>query len=266
MKKLLKELNRVKNKYKNIKSNTSLNKRIKGRLEFKKHNEKIYYYRVVKDELQNKYIKKYIKVKDIELVRKLAQKTYDEDVYKLSDNFLESINRFINDCKKYNIEKYHKKLNPNRRKIIEPVMLSKDEKLKIWKDRKYIPKQNYFNNIEIYTNKKERVRSKTEKILADLFYKKGIEYKYECPLNLSNNVTIYPDFTFLDTENNIEIYWEHFGMMDNSEYVSKVMTKIELYQKNNIRLGKNLIITLESSKKSLNYEIVEDLISEYLIK
>lgn len=43
----------------------------------------------------------------------------------------------------------------------------------------------------------ERVRSKSEKILADYFYRRKIPYKYECPLTLKGVGTVYPDFTFL---------------------------------------------------------------------
>ena len=32
--------------------------------------------------------------------------------------------------------------------------------------------------------KNERVRSKSEKIIADMLYHKNIPYKYECPINL----------------------------------------------------------------------------------
>lgn len=39
------------------------------------------------------------------------------------------------------------------------------------------------DTMEIYTQKGERVRSKSEKILADYFYYNNISYKYECPLN-----------------------------------------------------------------------------------
>lgn len=51
--------------------------------------------------------------------------------------------------------------------------------------------------MEIYTQKGERVRSKSEKTLADYFYYHGIPYKYECPLLLKGFGIIYPDFTFL---------------------------------------------------------------------
>ena len=48
-----------------------------------------------------------------------------------------------------------------------------------------------------YTKKGEYVRSKSEKILADMFYDLNIPYEYECQLILRNGYEYYPDFTFI---------------------------------------------------------------------
>ncbi|WP_200277183.1 hypothetical protein, partial [Rhodovulum adriaticum] len=114
-------------------------------------------------------------------------------------------------------------------------------------------------------NKGERVRSKSEKILADIFYSKGIDYKYECPVNLSNSVRIYPDFTFLHPTSKKEIYWEHHGMMDDPAYSEETIRKIRTYEKNGIFVGKNLIITFETRSQTLDGEWVEKLIKEHLL-
>ena len=44
------------------------------------------------------------------------------------------------------------------------------------------------------TDAGERVRSKSELVIANLLYKNNIPYMYECPLKINNN-TVYPDFT-----------------------------------------------------------------------
>ena len=48
----------------------------------------------------------------------------------------------------------------------------------------------------ILTENGERVRSKSEKILADYFYRQNILYKYEKPLYLKGYGTVYPDLHF----------------------------------------------------------------------
>lgn len=72
-----------------------------------------------------------------------------------------------------------------------------NEQLKQWISMEYNGNEFQEGTPVIMTERGERVRSKSEKILADYFYRNGILYKYECPLYLKYFGTIYPDFTFL---------------------------------------------------------------------
>ncbi|MGE9882258.1 hypothetical protein [Blautia obeum] len=73
------------------------------------------------------------------------------------------------------------------------------------------------------------MRSKSEKIMADYFFRNGIEYKYEHPLYLNGFGIVYPDFTFLSRKTGEEIYWEHDGRMDDLVYARNAVKKIEAY-------------------------------------
>ena len=116
----------------------------------------------------------------------------------------------------------------------------------------------------ILTEKGEQVRSKSEKILADYFYRKNILYKYEKPLYLRGYGMVYPDFTFLSSKTGQEIYWEHEGMMDKPEYARSAIRKIESYQKNGIYIGEKLILTFETEQNILNQNIIASLADKYL--
>lgn len=74
-------------------------------------------------------------------------------------------------------------------------------------------------------------------------FHKGIPYKYEKPLYLKGYGIVYPDFTFLSKRTRKEIYWEHEGRMDDSEYAKTAIKKIKTYEDNGIYLGENLILT-----------------------
>ena len=117
---------------------------------------------------------------------------------------------------------------------------------------------------ELYTAKGERVRSKSEVMIADLLNKEAIPYRYEYPLYLKGFDLVYPDFTVLNVKKRKEIYWEHFGMMDDSEYVEKAMKKITVYAQNGIFPGINLIVTFETRKTPLNQKMAMLVIKEYL--
>ena len=53
-------------------------------------------------------------------------------------------------------------------------------------------------------------------------------------------------------------------MMDNPEYSKNAIQKIEMYIKNGYIPGKNLILTFETSKKSLNIQMLEIQLKEIL--
>ena len=157
------------------------------------------------------------------------------------------------------------KLHTQRQLLVTPIEPIWEKELVRWYDSEYHGKEFYEGTAEIVTEKGERVRSKSEKILADYFYRNNILYQYEKPLYLKGYGTIYPDFTFLSKKTRKEIYWEHEGMMDKPEYAKSTVKKIESYQRNGIHLGERLILTFETELTVLNSQIVEELVEKYLV-
>ena len=157
------------------------------------------------------------------------------------------------------------KLHTQRQLLVTPIEPIWEKELARWYDSEYHGKEFYEGTAEIVTEKGERVWSKSEKILADYFYRNNILYQYEKPLYLKGYGTIYPDFTFLSKKTRKEIYWEHEGMMDKPEYAKSAVKKIESYQRNGIHLGERLILTFETELTVLNSQIVEELVEKYLV-
>lgn len=157
------------------------------------------------------------------------------------------------------------KLHTQRQLLVTPIEPIWEKELVRWYDSEYHGKEFYEGTAEIVTEKGERVRSKSEKILADYFYRNNILYQYERPLYLKGYGTVYPDFTFLSKKTRKEIYWEHEGMMDKPEYAKSAVKKIESYQRNGIHLGERLILTFETELTVLNSQIVEELVEKYLV-
>ena len=157
------------------------------------------------------------------------------------------------------------KLHTQRQLLVTPIEPIWVKELARRYDSEYHGKEFYEGTAEIVTEKGECVRSKSEKILADYFYRNNILYQYEKPLYLKGYGTIYPDFTFLSKKTRKEIYWEHEGMMDKPEYAKSAVKKIESYQRNGIHLGERLILTFETELTVLNSQIVEELVERYLV-
>ncbi|MDD7732406.1 MAG: hypothetical protein PT957_01490 [Firmicutes bacterium] len=163
------------------------------------------------------------------------------------------------------IDEVYFKICPEKRELIHPVQDTLEKKLQDWKSQSYQKLPFRSNDAVIYTDNKERVRSKSEKIIADLLMKNGITYKYECPLVLKDGVVFYPDFTFFNPYTGEEIYWEHHGLMGDEDYTKRTIEKIRTYEKNGIGLGRRLLVTFEGGNLALDYDRVKDLIRDSLL-
>lgn len=84
------------------------------------------------------------------------------------------------------------------------------------------------------TRRGEGVRSKSEVIIADLLYSKGIDYHYELARLGLDGTPRYPDFTIEDAETGQTIYWEHLGMMRVPAYKARWGRKLDWYRQQGI--------------------------------
>ena len=211
---------------------------------------------------------KYLRKSDSELARKLAQRSYDERLLSQTEKQLKNLQYIIKKCEKQEIAKveelgkFYDIMGQSRKKLVNPRIVSDEEYAVQWLAKSYSGKDFAEGQTEIYTEKGERVRSKSEKIIADMLYHKKIPYRYECPVTIKELGTIYPDFTCLRLSDRKPILWEHFGRMTDPDYCQKAMKKIDSYTKNGFVQGRDIIYTFESEKYSLNTMSVELLVKE----
>ena len=233
-----------------------------GKLRIKYHHKDIVqYYHKLKTEDKPTYIK----TKDKELAIKLAQKDYDEKVIMAANKELYAIKKYIENYPKINVEHIYESLHEERQKLVIPIYISDEQYIKDWESYEYEGKGFEDGIPELYTERNERVRSKSEVIIADALNRANIPYRYECPIELNNGHVCYPDFTILHMGRREHIYWEHLGMMDDVKYAEKAVYKIATYLKNGIYLGKNLILTFETKINPINHKMIDAMIKNCLI-
>jgi len=220
------------------------------------------YYQVHSD---NSHSAEYIPSNKLELAKELAQKSYDKKILRYCERTLSDITRLLKNYEDDKIEKIYLEEHTKKQPLIIPVETTLSESLKEWKNIPYTGKEFNEGQAIITTNSGIRVRSKSEKIMADYFDSLGISYKYECPVRLKSFGIVYPDFTFLNLKTGREIYWEHEGMMDNPEYARNAVQKINLYEFNGIFPGENLILTFETSTTVISTELLASLTEKYLL-
>lgn len=222
-----------------------------------------YYYKSGK--VEEKRNGTYVKKNEKELVQRIIQREYDEDVLFHAEKRLKIINGFLNEYERTGLDKIFDRMNKDRKVFVTSPILSDKEYIKQWQSVTYEGNTNYDIKGEIITERGEHVRSKSEKIIADKLFMLGIPYRYEYPLTLDNNIMVYPDFTILKVETREEIYLEHLGLMDDVNYVENAMRKMNTYARNGIHLGVNLLITYETNKMPLNTKHLDELLTLYFI-
>lgn len=232
-----------------------------GKLRISVDKNKVRYYHCLDED---EGIQTYIHANELTLARKLAQKSYNEKLLKLAKKRLGQINRLLKDFDEYEVDKLYDDLHSARKKLIVAIDKTLEQKYEEWVNLEYQGKEFKEGTSLILTEKNERVRSKSEKIMADFFYRNGIEYKYEKPLYLKGFGTVYPDFSLYSKKQGCEVYWEHAGKMDDPVYASKAIKKIEEYENNGIYMGDRLIVTFETSTRILSTREIERNIKRFL--
>lgn len=209
---------------------------------------------------------RYIRKGEIELARGLAQRDYDIQLLERAGNRLDVINKFLNEYGKTDLGKIYAKTNKYRRELISPLVLSDEEYVRQWLAVEY-PRMGFGDDApEFISERGERVRSKSEKIIADKLYSLGIPYRYEYPITLEGNIRKCPDFTVLRMPEREEVYLEHLGMLDKTDYLEDAIYKWNLYEKNGIYLGVNLFITHETSRYPLNTRVLDGMLKTFFVR
>lgn len=206
----------------------------------------------------------YLSGKKEDVTRRLEDKAY---LLQLK----ESLSDEIACCKKYlhqtekivSAESVYLNIEADRRHLIQPYGFGVSDKevkrFMSFKNMSHVDKSNF------KTLSGEKVRSKSELIISDRLKYHGIPYLYEPSIHLDDNGTIWnPDFYVLNKRTGEAFLWEHFGMLANEDYCNNFQYKLERYSEAGIFVGKQLIITTESTSHQLNTDYVDRLIEQYL--
>ena len=197
-------------------------------------------------------------------IRELAQKDYCLKFIKEAKEELRSLENYLSTAEKRNVEAVYIDMSEARKVYANPFITPDDLYIRQWEDRTYEP--GYFapDYPEYYSAKGERVRSKAEENIANLLILNKVPYHYECPIVIGGEEK-RPDFYCLNVRAKKEYLWEHFGMMDNTEYARNNVEKINKMAANGYVHGQNCIFTFETSILPLNTRIIQLMIDRFLL-
>lgn len=164
-----------------------------------------------------------------------------------------------------------------------------------WQDCNVVVKKYNIRKEDDYHKHKtlrgDYVGSKSELIIADRLYVRGIPYHYEVALppdaalerarpvfnefgmvegyevtgfSPFDSDTLHPDFYVLNKRTRKAYFWEHLGRMDDPEYCMKNLNRFMRILDSGYIIGQDLIVTHEDSQNPLRTESIDAIIERYL--
>ncbi len=234
-----------------------------GRLRISKDGAAHKYYHSLPD----KQGELYIPVGEMSKIRYLAQKEYVRKALDMAESELSYLQKFVSHYPRKQFDDYYSSMSEPRRALVDPLWLPDDLYTQQWLEQKF--KRLAFQSGDVtdfYTARGERVRSKSEMIIAEQLDKYGLPYLIEKPRYLKGFGWVYPDFAILKVRQREEVIWEHYGMMDDRNYLNeRFMEKNKHYMANGYFPGINLLQTFETQKYPLGVKNIQMVIEKYLL-
>lgn len=230
-----------------------------GTLNLLQKNQNVQYY-IYREGRKRQCLSK--KKKD--LAAALAQKAYDSKVLSIVEARLKYGKHMLDEYH-VSIDDMYQAMPAARQALVSPCIPAEEAYVREWHEKNPGRENPYPILQKIFSERGEPVRSKSEKILADLFYRNQIPYVYEPKVWMQDGRIVYPDFLLLNVRTRKAYVYEHFGMMDSPEYSQKASEKINYYMENGYHYGDRFLFSMETSKTPLNTKTVEKIIVKFLI-
>lgn len=262
-------------------------------LQFKTMEGRTYYFAYSKKSGKQVYIKR----RDKEQLTRLATNQYEIKLKVAAEKEKFQIDRCLE-----TLSKDPESSDVNKVKIPEQIKqhvrsseLTKEGYAKKWQEGNSVVKKRRTHKQDDYhkfkTLRGDYVGSKSEVIIADRLFVKGIPYHYEVAftpeaiLDFSRPVyndlgiisgyevlgftpfdedTLHPDFYVLNSRTRKAYFWEHLGMMDNPEYCWKNFNRFMRILDAGYIIGEDLVVTHEDKKHPLMTEDIDRIIEKYL--
>lgn len=200
------------------------------------------------------------------LAEKLARKAFDKRKLIACKKELNALRKYLrsSDASQMPERRFLSEDSGFRELLISDMKLI-DKELEEWRLADYPRNPYYPENLKIHSSDGTMVRSKSESLIASELSSNGIPYRYECPLVIEGQ-TVFPDFTIRHPATGKVFIWEHFGMVDQEEYLEHTLKKLRIYFRNGYIPGENFIMTFETYQAPLGYDVVFRIIRDYFME
>lgn len=142
------------------------------------------------------------------------------------------------------------------------VYSARDKEITKWGDQEYQRSDKFPEALVHRTLKGDFVRSKSEVIIANNLYMKGIEYRSEELTKVGSHI-FAPDFKILVPSTRKIKLLEHFGMMHDPEYRERALWKISTYIENGYRPYEDILFTFDDLNGNTDAKNLDVLITNF---
>ena len=232
-----------------------------GKLHSVRHGKSFQYYiRTLAGQTNGRYLRK----EETGLVQALAQKGYDAALLRKIEQEHRLLTQYLKRFPSEPLRASEGLIPKAEQTFVKPVFLNDDDYVRQWLSFPYAGR-GFSDDTPVYlTKNNERVRSKSEILIANALSDLGVPYRYECPLTLGNR-TIHPDFTALNVRRRKTYYIEHLGLMTDPDYCEHALEKISRYEAAGIYPGEQLILFHETQLHPLDIRLMNQLLRHYLL-
>ncbi|MCQ2982060.1 MAG: hypothetical protein MJ178_04845 [Treponemataceae bacterium] len=210
---------------------------------------------------------RYLRKTEHALKSQLAQKDYDRKMLALTCQWKQAVKgALMLFPSEYLTDVYV--TSPYRRQLVTDKVLTDAEFATDWVNRNqqtlgFKPYEKRY-----LTDRGDYVRSKSEKIIADLLFARCIPYRYESAVRIPETHRrrahiLYPDFVILDVARRKEVIVEHFGLADHSDYADRMVQKLTDYTAAGYVPGDSLLTIVETNKEPLDVDVVKAMLQRF---
>lgn len=220
----------------------------KGKIHLgKSHNSFTYY--LVDKEHKRKYLNK-----DNKFISELCTRECAEKCIPKLKKAIKILTELVDLLENDNWRDFESYIHPEKLKLADFVYCDK-KFYEEWQAKPYFFMKPTETPAGLVNNR--QMRSKSEAIIAETLYSMGLYYRYEEEVILPNGESVCPDFTILDPYTHEEIYFEHFGKIDEEKYAASTFQKIKTYAQNGIYLNERLFCTFETANFHFPFECLK---------
>lgn len=219
------------------------------------------YYYIIKTQ-DGKRRSEYIPLNQMRIAKELAMRDFRILKRSILARDLERLAQVMDGCFGFSDIMAAKAMNPDHFELIKETLFPVEDELKAWQEASYDRNGRYPEMLVQPTLSGIMVRSKSESMIADQLFRRGIPFRYEAQLFIEGR-EFYPDLTIMHPKDRRTLIWEHFGLMSSESYRASTFRKLALYSEAGYEIGKDLITTFEWEDAPLDPSLVSALIDHY---